>query len=75
MRADLITPANRLTKATKKIQDRWLVAKQEWDDGVSKRFQEKYLDPIVPQMQLTLGALHELMKVLDDAIGETRDEG
>lgn len=75
MRADLITPANRLQKATKKIQEKWLVATNEWDDNVSKRFQEKYLNPIVPQMQLTLGAIHELTKVLDDALAETRDDG
>lgn len=75
MRADLITPANRLQRATKKIQDKWLAANDEWDDNVSKRFQEKYLDPIVPHMQLTLGAIHELMQVLEDAVAETRDDG
>ena len=75
MRADLITPATRFQRATKKLQDKWLLANEEWDDRVSSRFQEKYLDPIVPQMQLTLGALHELMQVLDEAIAETRDDG
>ena len=75
MRADLITPTTRLQRATKKIQDKWLQAINQWEDPVSKRFQEKYLDPIVPHMQLTLGGLHELMQVLDEAIAETRDDG
>ena len=75
MRSDLITPATRLQRSTKKIQEKWLDAKKEWDDSVSDRFQEKYLQPIVPQMQLALGAIHELMTVLDEALAETRDDG
>ena len=74
MRCDLITPATRLRKATKRLQDRWLETSDEWDDVISRKFQERYLDPIMPHMQLTLAAIHELMNVLDDAIAETRDE-
>lgn len=75
MRTDLITPSTRLQRATKKLQEQWLNTHDEWDDSVSDRFQEKYLDPIVPQLQLTLNSIHELMKVLDDAVAETRDDG
>ena len=74
MRTDLITPSTRLQRATKKVQEKWLQANEDWDDRVSKKFQERYLDPIVPQMQLTLGAIHELMKMLDEAVAETRDD-
>lgn len=74
MRADLITPTTRFQRATKKLQEKWLAAQVDWDDQVSRRFQEKHLDPIVPQMQLTLGGIHELIKVLDDAIADTRDD-
>ena len=74
MRTDLITPSTRLQRATKKVQDRWLATKEVWDDAVSKRFQEKHLDPIVPQMQLTLSGIHELMEVLHEGIAETRDD-
>ncbi len=75
MRADLITPSTRLQRATKKVQDKWMLTRETWNDSVSDRFQEKYLEPIVPQMQLTLSAIHELMQVLDVAIAETRDDG
>jgi len=75
MRCDLITPATRLQRATKRVQDRWFETVETWDDSISRKFQERYLDPIVPQMQLTLAAIHELLQVLDDAIAETRDEG
>ena len=74
MRSDLITPATRLQRATKKVQDKWREARSEWDDNVSQRFQEKYLEPIVPQMQLTLAAIHELMQVLEEAQAETEDD-
>ncbi len=74
MRCDLVTPATRLQKATKRLQDRWLETSEQWDDVISRKFQERYLDPITPRLQLTLAAIHELMNVLDDAIAETRDE-
>lgn len=74
MRSDLITPSTRLQRATKKLQDRWLETKEEWDDNVSARFKDRYLDPIVPQMQLALGAIHELIEVLDKAYVETKDD-
>ncbi len=74
MRCDLNTPATRLQKATKRLQDRWLETSEDWDDVISRKFQERYLDPITPHMQLTLAAIHKLMNVLDDAVAETRDE-
>ena len=74
MRCDFITPATRLRKATTRLQDRWLETSEEWNDVISRKFQERYLDPIMPHMQLTLAAIHELINVLDDASAETRDE-
>ncbi len=74
MRCDLMTSATRLQKSTKRLQDRWLETSEEWDDVTSRKFQERYLDPIMPHMQLTLAAIHDLKNVLDDAIAETRDE-
>ena len=75
MKSDLNTPTMRLRRATKKLQDQWLEAKEFWDDVISERFQNRYLDPIVPQMQLTLNAISELSEVLAQAEIETRDEG
>ena len=75
MHCDFITPTTRLQKATKRLQDRWLETSEEWNDVMSHKFQERYLDPIMPHIQMTLAAIHELMNVLDDAIAETSDEG
>ena len=75
MRSDFNTPSTRLQRATKKLQDHWLETKENWDDRTSERFKDRYLDPIVPQMQLTITAIHELTEVIDQAIAETRDEG
>ena len=74
MRTDLITPSTRLQRATKKLQDRWNTTKEVWDDGVSKRFEEKHLEPILPQLRLTLSGIHQLMEVLDEAAAETKDD-
>lgn len=74
MRSDFNTPNTRLQRATKKIQDHWLETKQTWDDRVSERFQERYLDPIVPQLQLVISAIHELTEIIAQAELATREE-
>jgi hypothetical protein len=71
---DLITPATRLQKATKRLQDAWRQTNESWNDPVSEEFQAKFLDPIIPQMQLALAAIHQLTEVLDRAERDCRDE-
>lgn len=74
MRSDFNTPSTRLQRATKKLQDQWLETKEAWGDNVSERFKDRYLDPIVPQMQLALSAIHELVEVMHQGVSATRDE-
>ena len=74
MRSDFNSPSTHLRRATQKVQDQWLDTKQQWDDRVSARFQDRYLDPLVPQLQLVASAIHELVEVLNQAVAETDDD-
>lgn len=73
MRTDFITPSSQLQRSLKKLQEKWIETRAQWDDNLSDRFQQRYLEPLVPQSQLALAAMHELMKVLHDADEQTAD--
>ena len=64
---DLVSGANRLTRATRQLRECWAETKEMWDDAVSREFEEKYLEPLIPHLRLTSAAIHEMSKVMDDA--------
>jgi hypothetical protein len=71
---DLTTSATQLQRAHKHLHDRWAATKELWNDPVSRDFEEKHLQPIFPQIQLTLAAIQKLAEILDDAERDCRDE-
>ena len=45
-RADLVTGATRIRKALENLESVWDEASDQWDDTVSRRFYEQYLEPM-----------------------------
>ena len=64
---DLQSNVGRLQKETKKLRDKWEETKQSWQDLAAKEFEEKYLSPLIPTLQLTLAAVHELAEIIEQA--------
>ena len=64
---DLISGVGRLQKSTTRLKERWLDAKQHWQDGNAKQFQEEHLQPLGPQITLAAAAIHRLSEVLEKA--------
>ncbi len=64
---DLQSSVGRLQKETKKLRDKWEETKQSWQDIAAKEFEEKYLSPLLPTLQLTFAALHELAETIEQA--------
>ena len=58
---------------TKRLRDKWEQTKQHWQDQACKDFEEKYLQPLLPTLQLTLAAVHELAEIIEDAETECGD--
>lgn len=71
---DLQTGVIRLTRAVKKLRDQWREAQQSWDDQNSREFARHHLDPLAPQLTLTLSAVQRLGDVLEQAWRECSDE-
>jgi len=72
---DLQTPLGRAQKETKRLKDAWQATKLHWKDQAARDFEEKYLQPLIPTLQLTLAAVYDLAEIVDDAEQECGDHG
>ena len=66
-RADLVTGATRIRKALENLELAWQQASDDWDDAVSQRFYEQYLEPIGPQTKIALDAMGRMHLLLEQA--------
>ncbi len=57
---DLTTGTTKLHKAWKKLLLRWDATKTDWRDAVSRDFEQKYLEPLGPQIDATLQRMRAL---------------
>ncbi len=71
---DLQSGSGQLQRETKRIRDAWQQAKKSWQDGASKEFEDKYLQPLIPNIKLALAAVHELSEVMEKAERELGDQ-
>ena len=71
---DLNTGEGRLTRATKRLKEQWAETKSHWDDAMSQQFEESFLRPLGPEVQLAVAAIHRLAELLEDAEKECEDD-
>ena len=71
--SELRASATRLQKSAHRLGQRWADASQSWQDQVSREFEEEFLWPIMPQIKLSLAAIHEMADVLEKAQRECED--
>lgn len=64
---DLSVPAGTLQHHLKNLSLRWDDVKQQWNDPVSRRFEEQYIAPLAPQVHTTAKAIDRLNQVLQKA--------
>ena len=64
---DLTTGAAKLADAIESLQVAWASAAEHWDDEASRKFKDRYLDPLQPKTRRTLDAVHRLAEVLGRA--------
>jgi hypothetical protein len=73
MNNDLHSSITRLQKAARRMSQRWAETKEAWDDPVSREFEEKVVWSILPQVKLSIAAIHEMSEILDGARRECED--
>ncbi len=71
--ADLVSGQGRLTRAAAELRERWLTAKAEWTDQVSRDFERDHLAHLPPQINAALAAAHHLAELLEQAEKELED--
>lgn len=70
---DFISHTGRIRRATSKLKEEWQECLDSWNDNTSRQFQEKYLDPLLPEITLTLTAVQAMSSQLQRAIAECDD--
>ncbi len=71
---DLNTGRSRLIRAAKQLREQWDETRDFWNDQNSRDFARDHLEPISPQINLMLAAIHRLAEVLEQAERECLDE-
>ena len=72
---DLQTSLGRLQRETKRLRDHWDQTKKHWQDKAAQDFEEKYLAPLIPTLQITMAAVYELAEVIEEAEKQCGDQG
>ena len=71
---DLTSGVGRMKQATKILREQWLLTREVWTDETARKFEEQFLQPLLPQMQLTLAAVNRFAEVMEKAEKECGDE-
>jgi hypothetical protein len=65
-KGDLYSGTALIRTGLQQIQESWQESRDEWDDEVSRRFGEQYLEPLVPEVKLALNAIAHMQLLLDE---------
>ena len=71
---DLQTGMIRLSKSAKQFRDKWEEIKPLWNDQNAADFEYHHLQPLAPQLTLTLAAVNRLSALLEQAERDCWDE-
>ena len=74
-RIDLASGLGQINRAAAQLKEQWGEAKSNWNDEASRTFQEDFLQPLLPELQLTVTAIQRLADVLTKAEKDCRDDG
>jgi hypothetical protein len=70
-RCDLATGAGRIRHALENLETVWNEVADQWDDSVSRRFRQQYLDAMIPRLKLGLDAISRMSLVIDEVERDT----
>jgi len=65
-RCDLATGAGRIRHALEHLEIVWNESSQQWNDAVSRSFQENHLQPMVPRIKLALDAISRMDLLINE---------
>lgn len=65
-KCDLTTGAGRIRHAMEQIETVWNENSAEWNDAVSRNFQERHLEPMIPRLKLALDAIGRMALLINE---------
>jgi hypothetical protein len=65
--ADLTTGTAKMATAYKTMRLHWDVTTEQWQDANQRRFEERFLNPLDPQLRSALEAIGRLAEILNRA--------
>ena len=65
-KCDLSTGAGRIRHALENLETVWNEGSSDWNDVVSRRFQELHLEPMVPCVKLALDAIARMSLLINE---------
>jgi hypothetical protein len=71
---DMNTGAGLLTKAAKRLREQWESTRPFWHDQNAVDLEKDLLQPLAPQLTLTLARIHRMAQLLEQAERDCLDE-
>jgi hypothetical protein len=65
--ADLTTGTAKIASSYKTMRVHWDATKDEWHDANQRHFEERFLNPLEPQLNSALEAISRLAEILSRA--------
>ena len=65
-KCDLATGAGRIQHALEHLEMVWNESASQWNDAVSRNFQEHHLEPMVPRLKLALDAIGRMSLLINE---------
>jgi hypothetical protein len=70
---DLTGGAARMALSLKQLDLKWETVRETWDDATSKSFHKEHIEPLLPDVKMTLEAVGRLAEVLARAARDVSD--
>ncbi len=71
---DMNTGAMLLTKSAKRLREQWELTRPFWHDQNALDFERELLQPLSPQLTLTLSVINRLAHLLEQVERDCSDE-
>jgi hypothetical protein len=71
--AKVLMGSNRLKQTMRALKDQWLITEATWSDAVRRKFEDRYLGPLDPAVDVAVNGMQKMAEVLDQVRRDCSD--
>ena len=71
---DLNSGNIKLKRSARELREKWELTKDHWNDKTRSDFERQFLEPLAPEITLTVAAILRLAEILEEAEKDCVDE-